>query len=141
MIVIPNFRNWIKLRNGENGNIIWQEAKDFSDPSQMHEATLPTNILEIKAIHREINFSTVEELKNFRMVHAAKFKGKLLEQLSYTMGAFKAGTTNTIINIIESAPESQMMPAKVLNGKTCIETDFYDENDKFATSSIKLFYS
>ncbi|XP_070493291.1 probable cGMP 3',5'-cyclic phosphodiesterase subunit delta [Chironomus tepperi] len=133
--------NWIKLQNADNGSIIWQEAKDFSDPSQIHEITLPTNTLEIKAVQRIMSFSTVEELKNFRVVHTAKFKGKLLEQLSYTMGAFKPATTNTVINIIESAPESQMMPAKVLNGKVCIETDFYDENEKFATSTIKLFYS
>jgi retinal rod rhodopsin-sensitive cGMP 3',5'-cyclic phosphodiesterase subunit delta len=69
------------------------------------------------------------------------FSGKLLEQMNYSMGPVKKGTTNVWISSFIAAPESQMMPAKVLNGKVCIETDFYDENEKFATSVIKLFYS
>jgi hypothetical protein len=61
--------------------------------------------------------------------------------MNYSMGPVKKGTTNIWISSFIAAPESQMMPAKVLNGKVCIETDFYDDNEKFATSVIKLFYS
>jgi hypothetical protein len=68
--------NWIKLRNEDTNDIFWQEAKDFSDQSQTHEITLPTAILDMKAVSRELSFSTVEELKNFRLVHTAKFKGE-----------------------------------------------------------------
>lgn len=101
---------------------------------------MPTNILDVKAILREINFSTVEELRNFRIVQQAKFKGKPLEQWSFVMGSVKGLTTNSWISTIEAAPESQMMPAKVLNGNVTIETDFYDDDEKFATSTIRLFY-
>lgn len=106
----------------------------------MHEARVPTNILDVKAILREINFSTVEDLKNFRIVQKAKFKGKPLEQWTFQMGAVKGLTTNSWISTIEAAPESQMMPAKILNGNVTIETEFYDEEEKFATSTIRLFY-
>jgi retinal rod rhodopsin-sensitive cGMP 3',5'-cyclic phosphodiesterase subunit delta len=124
----------------KNNDVLWQEARDFSDPSQVHEVQLPTSILDLKAVSREINFSTIEELKNFRIVHTAKFKGRPLEQMNYTMGTVKAGTSNTWISTIEAAPESVMMPAKILNGNVTIETEFYDDSEKFATSIIKLFY-
>lgn len=70
----------------------------------------------------------------------AKFKGKLLEQWAFTMGPVKAYSKNSWISTIEAAPESQMMPAKVLNGNVTIETEFYDDEEKFSTSVIKLFY-
>lgn len=135
------FRNYIKLKNAENGTVIWQEATDFSDQTKIHEITLPTDILDIQEVIRELSFSTREELTDFRLVHTAKFKGKLLEQVNYSMGAVQKGTTNLWISTLYSTPESQMMPAKVLNGKVCIETDFYDDTEKFATSTVKLFYS
>lgn len=134
---VSNFRNWIKLTS-DDGKIIWQEGKDFSQGN--HEAHVPTSILDVRAIDREINFSTVEELKNFRIVQMAKFKGKLLEQWAFSMGPVKALTTNSWISTIESTPESQMMPAKVLNGNVTIETVFYDNEEEFSTSSVKLFY-
>jgi retinal rod rhodopsin-sensitive cGMP 3',5'-cyclic phosphodiesterase subunit delta len=134
------FRNWIKLINLEDGSVIYQNAIDFSDSTKMHNVRLPINVLDMKAVSRELNFSTIEELKNFRIVHNAKFKGKLFEQMNFSMGSVKAGTTNTWISKIEAATESQMMPAKVLNGKVTIETEFYDEDEKFATSMITLFF-
>lgn len=128
------------MKDAEDGSVIWEEGKDFSDSSDMHEVRLPTNILDRKAVLRELNFSTVEELKNFRLVHFAKFKGKLLEKTTFEMGPVKAGTINTWISNIDGAPESQMMPAKVLSGKLDIETEFYDDDEKFATSTLKLYF-
>lgn len=94
----------------------------------------------MRAITREINFSSVEELKNLRIVQMAKFKGKLLEQWAFTMGSVKPCSTNSWISTIVAAPESQMMPAKVLNGNVTIETEFYDDELIFATSVVKLYY-
>lgn len=139
LIIIFN-RNWIRLKDAEDMSVFYEEGKDFSDSSDMHEVRLPTSILDRKSVLREINFSTVEELKNFRLVHYAKFKGKLLEKTNFEMGPVKAGTTSTWISTIDAAPESTMMPAKVLNGKVTIETEFYDEDEKFATSTLKLFF-
>lgn len=128
------------MKDAADGSVIWEEGKDFSDPSGMHEVRLPTNVLDRKAVVREMNFATVEDLKNLRLVHYAKFKGKLLERTTFEMGAVKGGTINTWISTIDAAPESSMMPAKVLSGKLTIETEFYDEDEKFATSTIKLFF-
>lgn len=41
---------------------------------------------------------------------------------------------------MEAAPESQMMPASVLNGNVVIETKFFDDDLMISTSKVKLFY-
>lgn len=43
-----------------------------------------------------------------------KFKNRILEEWQFEMGWVGPNTTNTWQSTIEAAPESQMMPAKVL---------------------------
>lgn len=126
-------RNWMILRDADTGKVIWQENKDFSAPGEEHEARVPLKILDLRAVSREINFSTVEEISNFRLdqkVNSAfgcwwliandpnqlqvLFKGRILEEWFFEMGFVAPNTTNTWQSTIEAAPESQMMPAKVL---------------------------
>lgn len=49
-------------------------------------------------------------------------------------------STNTWQSVMEAAPESQMMPASVLNGNVVIETKFFDDDLMISTSKVKLFY-
>lgn len=42
------------------------------------------------------------------------FKGRIMEEWFFEMGWVSPNTTNTWQSTIEAAPESQMMPAKVL---------------------------
>lgn len=42
-------------------------------------ARVPKKILKSKAVSREINFSSAEELTNFRLEQRVMFKGKLME--------------------------------------------------------------
>lgn len=72
-------RNWLILRDADTGKILWQENKDFSCPDVEHEARVPIKILDLRAVSREINFSTVEAMENFRLdqkVGGGKGKGK-----------------------------------------------------------------
>lgn len=55
------------LRDADTGKVIWQENKDFSAPGEEHEARVPLKILDLRAVSREINFSTIEEITNFRL--------------------------------------------------------------------------
>lgn len=55
------------LRDADTGKVIWQENKDFSSPDAEHEAKVPVKILDLRAVSREINFSTVEPMENFRL--------------------------------------------------------------------------
>lgn len=55
------------LRDADTGKVIWQENKDFSSSDVEHEAKVPVKILELRAVSREINFSTVESMEKFRL--------------------------------------------------------------------------
>lgn len=121
------------LRDADSGKVIWQENKDFSAPGEEHEARVPLKILDLRAVSREINFSTIEEISNFRLDQKVcwretfqnslliqiesfqvLFKGRIMEEWFFEMGFVAPNTTNTWQSTIEAAPESQMMPAKVL---------------------------
>lgn len=55
------------LRDADTGTVIWQENKDLASAGQEHNARIPTKILDLRAVSREINFSTVESIENFRL--------------------------------------------------------------------------
>lgn len=132
--------NWMILRDADSGSIIWQENKDFSSPDVEHEAKVPVKILDLRAVSREINFSTIEEMENFRLDQKVLFKGHIMEEWFFEMGWVSPNTTNTWQSTIEAAPESQMMPAKVLNGNVTIETSFYDGETLITKSVVRLYY-
>lgn len=134
------FSNWTTLKDADSGKIIWKSPEDFSDGETEHFARVPISVLDLKAVVREINFSTMENLKNFRLDQKVKFKGKMMEKWNFEMGMVKANTTQTWQSTIEAAPESQMMPAKVLSGNITIETDFFDGQTFIGKSVVRLFY-
>lgn len=55
------------LRDADKGEIIWQDNKDFSASDKEHEVKVPVKILDLRAVSREINFSTIEAMANFRL--------------------------------------------------------------------------
>ena len=89
---------------------------------------------------REINFSSVEPMTKFRIEQKVLFKNRPLEEWSFDFGFVIPCSTNTWQSLIEAAPESQMMPARVLNGNIVIETRFYDDELEVSTSKVRLFY-
>ncbi|XP_028393973.1 retinal rod rhodopsin-sensitive cGMP 3',5'-cyclic phosphodiesterase subunit delta-like [Dendronephthya gigantea] len=132
--------NWINFRDAENGKIIWQGSEDLSSPETEHEARVPKKILKCRAVSREINFSSNEEMKQFRLEQKVLFKGKCLEEWFFDFGFVIPSSTNTWQSLIEAAPEDQMMPSSVLNGNVVIETKFYDGNLLVSTSKVRIFY-
>lgn len=67
------FSNWMILRDADTGKIIWQENKDLSSSGEEHKAKIPVDILELRAVSREINFSTVESIEKFRLDQKVRF--------------------------------------------------------------------
>ncbi|KAL4221618.1 Retinal rod rhodopsin-sensitive cGMP 3' [Mactra antiquata] len=132
--------NWMNLRDADNGKILWQSSDDLSSPDVEHEARVPKKILKCRAVSREINFSSKEAMDKFRLEQKVLFKGKCLEEWLFEFGFVIPGSTNTWQSVIEAAPESQMMPANVLNGNVVIETRFYDDAVLVSTSKVRIFY-
>lgn len=52
-----------------------------STPDVEHEARVPKRILKCRAVSREINFSSQEEMKQFRLEQRVFFKGTVIEGL------------------------------------------------------------
>ncbi|KAH3858468.1 retinal rod rhodopsin-sensitive cGMP 3',5'-cyclic phosphodiesterase subunit delta-like [Dreissena polymorpha] len=132
--------NWMNLRDADSGKILWQSSDDLSSPGVEHEARVPKKILKCRAVSREINFSSKEAMDKFRLEQKVLFKGKCLEEWLFEFGFVIPGSTNTWQSVIEAAPESQMMPANVLNGNVVIETRFYDDAVLVSTSKVRIFY-
>ncbi|CAH1971823.1 unnamed protein product [Acanthoscelides obtectus] len=106
--------NWICLRDADGGKIFWQGSEDLSYPDIEHEARVPKSILKCRAVSREFNFSSKEQIDKFRLEQKVLFKGRCLEEWNFEFGHVVRESTNTWQSIMEAAPESQMMPASVL---------------------------
>ncbi|XP_052082308.1 retinal rod rhodopsin-sensitive cGMP 3',5'-cyclic phosphodiesterase subunit delta-like [Mytilus californianus] len=132
--------NWMNLRDADSGRILWQSSDDLSSPDKDHEARVPKKILKCKTVSREINFSSKEQMDKFRLEQKVYFKGKILEEWYFEFGFVIPDSTNTWQSVIEAAPESQMMPANVLNGNVIIETSFYDGDLLVSKSKVRIFY-
>ncbi|XP_035987556.1 retinal rod rhodopsin-sensitive cGMP 3',5'-cyclic phosphodiesterase subunit delta isoform X1 [Fundulus heteroclitus] len=113
--ILKGFKlNWMNLRDAETGKVLWQGTEDLSVPGVEHEARVPKKILKCKAVSRELNFSSTEQLEKFRLEQKVFFKGQCLEEWFFEFGFVIPNSTNTWQSLIEAAPESQMMPANVL---------------------------
>ncbi|XP_034825468.1 retinal rod rhodopsin-sensitive cGMP 3',5'-cyclic phosphodiesterase subunit delta [Maniola hyperantus] len=132
--------NHMNLRDVDTGKILWQHNEDMSNPDVEHEARVPKRILKCRVVSREMNFSSIESMDKFRLEQKVLFKGRCLEEWFFEFGYVIPNSTNTWQSIIESAPESQMMPANVLNGNVVIETKFFDGDLLITTSRVRLFY-
>jgi len=139
--ILKGFKlNWMNLRDADSGKVLWQGAEDLSVPGIEHEARVPKKILKCRAVSREINFSSVEQMEKFKLEQKILFKGKVLEEWRFEFGFVIPNSTNTWQSLIEAAPESQMMPANILNGNVVIETKFFDDDLLVTTSRVRLFY-
>ncbi|GAB1285186.1 Retinal rod rhodopsin-sensitive cGMP 3',5'-cyclic phosphodiesterase subunit delta [Apodemus speciosus] len=106
-------------------------------------ARVPKKILKCKAVSRELNFSSAEQMEKFRLEQKVYFKGQCLEEWFFEFGFVIPNSTNTWQSLIEAAPESQMMPASVLTGSNCSPgwpgTHHVDQVDLESQSSACLF--
>ncbi|XP_003702792.1 prenyl-binding protein isoform X1 [Osmia lignaria lignaria] len=132
--------NWMIVRDADKGKILWQANEDLFVPDVEHEVRVPKKILKCRAVSREINFSSAEPMERFRLEQKVLFKGRCLEEWFFEFGFVIRNSTNSWQSLIEAAPESQMMPANVLNGNVVIETKFFDDDLLVSTSRVRLFY-
>jgi len=139
--ILKGFKlNWMNLRDAETGRILWQSNDDLSIPDVIHEARIPKSILKCKAVSREINFSSVEQIDQFRLEQRVYLKDNIIEEWIFSFGFVIPDSTNTWQNAIEAAPAGQMLPASLLSGNIIIETSFYDDDMLVSTSRVRLYY-
>jgi retinal rod rhodopsin-sensitive cGMP 3',5'-cyclic phosphodiesterase subunit delta len=87
-----------------------------------------------------MNFSSAEQISNFRLVQSVALHGQPLEEWKFNFGFVIPGSTNTWQCVIESAGADQMIPAEVLSGNILISTHFYDDQVHVCTTRIRVYY-
>ncbi|KRX60454.1 Retinal rod rhodopsin-sensitive cGMP 3',5'-cyclic phosphodiesterase subunit delta, partial [Trichinella zimbabwensis] len=139
--ILKGFKlNWMNLRDGETGKILWQSTDDLSQPGTEHQARVPKKILKCRIVSREINFSSAEQMEKFWLEQKVYLKNEVIERWQFEFGFVIPNSTNTWQSVIEAAPEAHMLPAGLLSGNVVIETNFYDGHLLVSTSRVRLFY-
>ena len=140
--IMRGFRlNWMNLRDADTGLILWQCNRHLSvREDDEHIARVPHSILNCRAVAREINFSSIEIINNFRLKQKVLLHGRCVEEWDFDFGFVIPDSTNTWQTVMEALPEPQMMPVDVLSGNIVIVTRFFDDDQIIGTSKIRIFY-
>mmetsp|Transcript_10239 Transcript_10239/g.18668 ORF Transcript_10239/g.18668 Transcript_10239/m.18668 type:complete len:182 (-) Transcript_10239:356-901(-) len=130
----------MEMSDAESGEVLWQSS-DWNDMFERElEATVPQAILEAKAVARTMKFSSVEEIRKFRLVQTVLLHGQPIEVWEFKVGLVIPGTTNSWQCVIESAGKDQMIPVHILSGNTMIDTKFFDGDKFIGRVTLKLDY-
>ena len=138
--VASGFRiNWMNMRNATTGALVWESGswgqRMFEEEMQAH---VPASILSCRAVSREMNFSSLEEIPHFRLEQRVFFQGSCIEEWRFEFGFVIPGSTNSWQQVIEAA--DQMLEADMLSGRITIETSFFDGENFIAKSLVRIFY-
>lgn len=132
----------MNMRDATNGRLMWRSA-DW-DVAEMFtreiSEEIPRDILQCRAVSREIVFSSAVEMNNFRLEQRVYFQGVCIEEWRFTFGYVMAGSRNSWQQTIDAAPPSEMLPAEVLSGNVVFETAFFDDKEFLCKNSIRIFY-
>jgi len=104
----------MNMKDGRTGALVWQSTA-FGEAmfERTMEEQVPRSILKCRTVSREIVFSSVEAITNFRLEQRVFLHGKCIEEWFFTFGFVIPGSTNTWQQIIEAAPPSEMLPVEV----------------------------
>ncbi|KAG9410253.1 Retinal rod rhodopsin-sensitive cGMP 3',5'-cyclic phosphodiesterase subunit delta [Aphanomyces cochlioides] len=131
--------NFMNMRCGDTGRLLWQSQKWGHDMFEREQkAVVPKSILDCGSVSREINFSSLHEITDFRLEQRVFLHGKCLEEWLFTFGYVIPDSTNSWQQTIEAA--ETMLPADAISGKITIETGFYDGDALIAKTVYRIFY-
>jgi len=131
--------NSMNMRNAQNGRVMWESGTWGREMfEQEMDAHVPRSILKCKAVSREINFTSLHEMKEFRLVQKVFFQGHVMEEWRFDFGFVIPGSTNSWQQVIKAADE--MMDPELLTGNITIETSFFDGASFIAKSLVRIFY-
>lgn len=133
--------NYMNMRNSVTNELIW-ESHNFGSVtflSEMEER-IPKKILHCPAVTREINFTSKEEINNFKIEQKVFFRGVCIEEWFFKFGFVIPGSTNSWEQTIEAAPPSAMFKAEELSGNVTFETTFLDEKLVLCKNVVRIFY-
>ncbi|CAM9656485.1 unnamed protein product, partial [Scytosiphon promiscuus] len=140
--IVEGFRiNWMDMRDAETARLLWESGEWGKDMLRRElKATVPRRILECSAVSREINFSSKEEIRRFRLEQRVFLAGACIEEWFFDFGFVIGGSTNSWQQTIESAGKDRMLSADDLSGRMTIETTFLDGKVMLFKTLVRMFY-
>ena len=138
--IINGFKiNWMQMRDGESGNVLWQT--DSWDNSLLErDEHFPKELLQCRSVYRQINFSSVEKIQDFEIRQKVYLGPMMIEEWNFHFGFVMPNSTNTWEQIIDAAEPDEMLTPDQLNGNMKIETLFYDGSEQIYRSVMRVFY-
>ncbi|DBA04180.1 TPA: hypothetical protein N0F65_004288 [Lagenidium giganteum] len=133
--------NHMNMRCADTGKLLWQSSEWTCMMMMMISAArIPAAILKCSAVSREINFTSKEEITQFRLEQRVFLGDCCIEEWLFTFGFVIPGSTNSWQQTIEGAGADAMLDPDVVSGKLTIETAFYDGQQPIAKTVYRIYY-
>eukprot|EP00828_Plagiopyla_frontata_P041120 TRINITY_DN5771_c0_g1_i1.p3 TRINITY_DN5771_c0_g1~~TRINITY_DN5771_c0_g1_i1.p3 ORF type:complete len:139 (-),score=25.65 TRINITY_DN5771_c0_g1_i1:138-554(-) len=132
------FINKIVLSNPEEREILWDSKQlDWNVDGEL-EASIPAKILQQKCFAIELNFSSVNAIKQLRLEKHVYVNDQLAEFFEFKFGFVIPGSTNSWQQIIFSA--ENMIPKEVLSGNLVVDAKFFDDEQFLCEKKVRIYY-
>jgi retinal rod rhodopsin-sensitive cGMP 3',5'-cyclic phosphodiesterase subunit delta len=127
------------MRDADSGEKIW-ETDDWGEERYAEEtrADIPKEILDLKAVSREIKFSSVKKIDKFRIEQKLFLFAQCIEEWKFEFGFVMPGSTNSWQQTIHAADET--LSPDILSGNLVLESSFYDAEKLISKSVLRLYY-
>uniref|UniRef100_A0A7S0SJZ0 GMP phosphodiesterase delta subunit domain-containing protein n=1 Tax=Mantoniella antarctica TaxID=81844 RepID=A0A7S0SJZ0_9CHLO len=133
--------NAMNMRDAENGTIMWEKNSwPVNWREEEVEAHIPKGILQCKSVSREMNFSSLEAIQDFRLEQRIYLGDTCIEEWNFEFGFVIPGSTNSWQTTVEAAAEADMMDPEQISGMLHIETSFLDGGNLINKSVVRIFY-
>lgn len=137
--VVAGFRiNHMTMREEETGAVLWERSQWAGAFEEELQLRLPRAVLACRAVSREMNFTSAETLRDFRLRQVVMLHGHPIEQWDFDFGFVIPGSTNSWQCTIEAG--DAVIPAEILSGNVVIETTFLEGDTAVGTSKMRVFY-
>ena len=131
--------NWMSMKDAETGKVFWTCGSWDKNVLEKTES-LPKELLKCRAVAREINFSSKEEIRDFQLVQKIWMDTNVIEHWQFKFGFVIPNSTNTWEQTIEAAAPEEMLPIEVINGRVVIETLFLAKGKTVYRSKLRIKY-
>ena len=69
----------MRMKDGDKGNVLWEESEWDLTSDEEKECRFPKQMLECKAVGREITFFSKKEMKDFSIKQVMSMEGQVIE--------------------------------------------------------------
>ena len=138
--VMEGFKiNWMSMKNGETNKVHWQ-CNTWDNNVLEKTEIFPKELLKCKVVTREINFTSKEEIKDFKLIQKIYLGETMIEEWNFAFGFVIPNSTNTWEQTIEAASPEDMVPIEIINKNMVIETLFIAKSKIIYRSKMRVQY-